>query len=136
MTPEDLLANFEVLEAWEDRYRLLIDLGRKLPALPEGTQTEANKVRGCMSQVWLVHETHPDRTFTLFADSDAMIVKGLIAVILMAYSGKKPDAILSYDISELFTRLGLEQHLSPNRRNGFFAIVGRIQELARTANAA
>lgn len=130
--------NFELLGAWEDRYRYLIDLGRELPPMPEVEKTEANKVRGCMSQVWLQVDADDDDDphFHFRGDSDAHIVKGLIAVLFAAYSGKTASEIGEVDIHAEFAKLGLENHLSMNRRNGFFAMVERIRALASTGQAA
>lgn len=139
---QTLHENFELLGAWEDRYRYLIDLGRELPPMPEVEKTEANKVRGCMSQVWLQVDAHTDNDnnedprFHFRGDSDAHIVKGLIAVLFAAYSGKTADEIGDVDIHAEFAKLGLENHLSMNRRNGFFAMVERIRALASTGQAA
>lgn len=132
MTVDDLIESFEFLDNWEDRYRLLIDMGRELPDFPEDARTEDNRVEGCTSNVWLIHELEPGSSQRLHfrADSDAFIVKGLIAIILLAYSGRTAEEIRQTDIEALFTRLGLEQQLTPNRRNGFFAMVERIHEIA------
>lgn len=129
---DELTDTFELLTDWEDRYRILIDLGRKLPPLPESDKTEQNRVQGCTSMVWLVDEVEPGNPPHLHfrSDSDSFIVKGLLAIILMVYSGRTPQEILSTDIKDVFTRLGLEQNLSPNRRSGFFATVERIKALA------
>ncbi len=135
MELQDLLDTFALITDWEDRYRLLIDLGRKLPGVSEAEKTEANRVQGCTSQVWLIPEVHDGNppTITFRADSDSFIVKGLLAIILLTYSGKTAQQIVDTDITEIFTRLGLEQNLSPNRRSGFYATVQRIKELARAA---
>lgn len=135
MQPDDLVEAFDYLDSWEERYRLLIELGRELPAFPDSARCEANRVEGCTSQVWLLAGQSSDEPprLTLQADSDAFIVKGLIAIILAAYSGRTGDEIRSVDIQGLFERLGLGQHLSPNRRNGFFAMVERIHSLADQA---
>ncbi len=138
MDIEELVDNLELLEDWEERYRYLIELGRKLPPLPDDQHTEQNKVRGCMSQVWMfpqVDDRTSPPTLHFLADSDAHIVKGLIAVLVVVYSGKTAQEILDIDIHAVFTRLGLEKHITPNRRNGFFSMVGRIQDLARTSLA-
>ncbi|MBK5936418.1 MAG: SufE family protein [Halorhodospira halophila] len=138
MDLNELKETFEFIEDWEERYRILIDLGRQLPEFPEAERTEANRVEGCTSNVWLVcrrDENDPQRLVFL-ADSDAFIVKGLIALVLMAYSGATPDEIQRTDIREVFRQLGLERNLSPNRRDGFFAMVDRIHELAAEAQAA
>lgn len=138
MQLDEVIESFEFLDNWEDRYRLIIDLGRELPEFPEDAKTEDNRVEGCVSNVWLLHDIEqvsPPR-LTFRADSDAFIVKGLIALILMAYSGRTPEEIRQTDIEGLFERLGLEQQLSPNRRNGFFSMVERIKQLADQAQAA
>ena len=135
---DQLAETFELLGDWEERYRHLIDLGRRLPPLPEGERTEANKVRGCMSQVWLAADLAPGppARLQLRGDSDAAIVKGLIAVLFQLYSGRSPRQILDTDVAGAFARLGLENHLSMNRRNGFYAMVERIRALAAQAAAA
>ena len=139
---EELIDNFSFLEDWEDRFRYLIDLGRKLPPMEPALKTEDNKVRGCTSQVWIVDEVAPGSPPTLHfqADSDAHIVKGLIAVLLSIYDGRSPQEILAVDIKGAIGRLGFEQHLSPNRANGLFSMVKRIhalgaEEAARCAEA-
>lgn len=137
MTFAELVDNFALFDDWEDRYRYLIDLGRKLPPLPEAFKTEANKVRGCMSQVWLVtgHPPAPDgkqdpSRFAFAADSDAHIVKGLIAVLGVLFSGQTREAIAGIDPEAAFAKIGLDQHLSPTRRNGVVAMVQRIKAAA------
>ena len=135
---DDLIDEFEFFDSWEDRYRYLIDLGRRRAHLDEADMVPANKVEGCMSQVWLTARVEPGDPPHLFfqADSDAHIVRGLIAVLLIAYSGRTPQEILDVDIEDVFRRLGLEEHLSPNRRNGFFAMTGIIRRHATDAAAA
>lgn len=130
---DELTDTFELLSDWEDRYRILIDLGRKLPALADADKIEANRVQGCTSMVWLVEAIEPGNPPHLHfrTDSDSFIVKGLLAIIQMVYSGRTPQEILDTDIKEVFSRLGLEQNLSPNRRSGFFATVERIKALAQ-----
>lgn len=130
-TLAQLISDFEFLTDWEDRYRHIIELGRNLPELTADEHCDANKVHGCLSQVWFVAERREDGAFVFRADSDAHIVKGLIAILLLAYSGKTPAEIAAVDIEGVFKQLGLDQHLSPNRRNGFFAMVGRIRALAQ-----
>ena len=129
---EDLIDNFSFLDDWEDRFRYLIDLGRKLPPMDEALKTEETKVRGCTSQVWIVDEIKPGTPPTLHfvADSDAHIVKGLIAVLMEIYDGRTPQEILAVDIRDAIGRLGFQQHLSPNRANGLFSMVERIRALA------
>ena len=133
LTLAEIAENFELFDDWEDRYRYIIDLGRALPPLPEQFKTEDFKVRGCISQVWLVCErlaAEPPR-LVFKADSDAAIVKGLVAILLALYSGKTADELLAIDIDDVFKRLNLEQHISPNRRNGFFAMVERMRRYAQ-----
>ena len=132
MSLDDLLEGFALFDSWEERYRYIIELGRKLPALEEDLKTEPHRVQGCVSQVWMVSERPPDAPQTLVfrADSDSHIVRGLIAILLLAYSHKTAPAILDVDIEAVFEELGLGQHLSPNRRNGFFSMVERIQRTA------
>ena len=131
---DDLVEDFELFEDWEERYRYIVDLGKKLPPMPEEEKIEDNKVRGCMSQVWMtsqVDDSTEPSTLSFRADSDAFIVKGLIAILLELYSGRTPQEITELDATEALTRLGLESHLSPNRRNGFVAMVGRIKSEAQ-----
>lgn len=137
MTAEDLIDNFELLGSWEERYRYLIDLGRQLEAMPQSEHTEANKVRGCMSQVWLSSRTEPGPPTRLHfrGDSDAHIVKGLIALLLALTSGRTPEEILATDVGVVFTRLGLDNHITVNRRNGFYAMLERIRQTAAAASA-
>ena len=137
MDLDELAETFELLGDWEERYRYLIELGRKLPPMPEADHNDVNKVRGCMSQVWLTHrvDTGPPLTLEFQGDSDAHIVKGLIAVLLMLCSGKTPRQILDTDIESAFGRLGLESNISMNRRNGFYAMVERIKATAATTAA-
>ena len=133
MDLQRLVDTFNFLDNWEDRYRLLIDMGRELPALPEEARIEANRVDGCTSNVWLEttvsDETPPRMHFT--ADSDAFIVKGLVAILLKAYSGKTPREILDTDIESLFDELGLSQQLTANRRDGFVAMVKQVRNRAQ-----
>lgn len=133
MELHDLVDTFEFLDDWEDRYRLLIDMGRELPAFPEDARIEDNRVDGCTSNVWLITDVEDGDPPRLHfrADSDAFIVKGLVAILLKAYSGHTPQEILDTDIETLFNRLGLGKQLTPNRRDGVFAMVKRIHGLAR-----
>lgn len=132
MNVDELVENFELLGPWEERYRYLIDLGRKLPPMPEADKSEANKVRGCMSQVWMTHEVIPGDPPTLAfqGDSDAHIVKGLIALLFLLVSGRSAEEILALDVADVFTRLGLENQITMNRRNGFYSMVQRIRAMA------
>jgi len=137
MNVDELVESFAMLGPWEERYRYLIELGRKLPPLPEAERTEANKVRGCMSQVWLAAraERGPPPRLELRGDSDAHIVKGLIALLFKLYAGRTPREILALDVKTVFERLGLESHITMNRRNGFYSMVERIRALAENAAA-
>lgn len=136
MNAEELLENFELLGDWEARYAYIIELGRKLPPLPESERTEANKVRGCLSQVWLSCRTEagPPKTLHFRGDSDSHLVKGLIALLLQLCDAQAPQAILQLDIAAIFTQLGLENHITMNRRNGFFSMVERIRAYAQQAS--
>ena len=137
MTPDEFAERFNRLLSWEDRYRYLIQLGRKLEPFPEEFRDEEHLVPGCMSQVWLVTVEGSEPSEVVFrADSDAHIVKGLIAVLLMMYSGKTAEEILSTEVEGLFERLELGQHLSVNRRNGFYSMTRKIREHAGQAVAA
>ncbi|NBX66202.1 MAG: SufE family protein [Proteobacteria bacterium] len=120
---------FLFLEDWEARYAFLIDLGRKLRPYPEERRDDAHKVPGCTSQVWMAHSWQGDR-LTIITDSDAHLVKGLLAILVALYSGKTADEIKAVPVEAAFAELGLEGHLSPNRRNGFFAVASRIEALA------
>jgi cysteine desulfuration protein SufE len=138
MSIEAIIEDFSLLDDWEDRYRYVIELGRELPPLPAAERTEANKVRGCMSQVWLASTLvpGPPARLELRGDSDAHIVKGLIALLFKLYAGRSPREILALDARSVFERLGLETHITMNRRNGFYAMVERIRALAENAAAA
>jgi len=137
MTIEEIIANFDMLDEWEDRYRYLIELGRTLEPLAQDAYNDDNKVRGCASQVWLVTELARDdkgRPLLVFhGDSDAHIVKGLVALVLALYSNRSAASILETDAMPLFTGLGLAQHLTPQRANGLRAMVERIKSEARAA---
>ena len=134
MTIEDLLDSLEFLDSWEERYRFIIDLGRALPPMDDALKTDATRVEGCMSQVWMLGRAVGEpATIELVADSDAFIVKGLIAVLMTVYAGRTPDEILATDIDDLFDRLGFGGQISVNRRNGFYAMVERVKGIARAA---
>lgn len=139
-TLDDIVESFEFLDDWEDRYKYVIDLGRELPELPEGEKNEANKVRGCVSQVWLVTEiSHREDGQPVIAyrgDSDALIVQGLVAIVLALFSGKSAQEILDTDVDGLFAKLGLQEHLTPQRSNGLKSMVARIRADAEAALAA
>ncbi|WP_339650338.1 SufE family protein [Halopseudomonas pelagia] len=129
ISSEDIVDTLAFFDSWEDRYKYIIDLGRELPPMDDSQRTEANIVRGCQSQVWLASEERDGRLYFV-ADSDAFIVKGLLAVVLAAYNGKTPTAILEFDIEDYFEQLNLIKHLSVTRGNGLRAMVKRIQATA------
>ena len=133
----DALADeFELLDDWEQRYRYVIDLGKELAPLNDAERKDANKVRGCASQVWLVTEPQGDGTLRFRGDSDAHIVRGLIAILLRLFSGRRPEAILAFDARVAFERLGLYGALSSQRSNGLASMVARIRRDAEMAAAA
>ena len=141
MTFDAIRSDFALLDDWEDRYRYVIELGRALPPLPDALRTEANKVRGCASQVWLasaVRRAGPTapRVFSFVGDSDAHIVRGLIAILFAMYADKTAEEILRVDARAAFAELGLQEHLTPQRSNGFFSMVERIRREAQALAAA
>ena len=135
MTIDEITENFSLLDEWDDRYRYVIELGRNLPPFPEEARVEANKVQGCASQVWLTTKIKPDGgrgpVLQFLADSDAHIVRGLIAILFALYSGKHAQDILAIDALALFDRLGLRENLTPQRSNGLRSMVERIRAEAR-----
>ena len=133
---ETITADFELLDDWEDRYRYVIELGRQLKPLPPDAKTEANKVRGCASQVWLLSNAatltgKPDAPMALSGESDSHIVQGLIAILLAQTNGKPAADILAMDIPGRFAALGLKEHLTPQRSNGLASMVERVRADAR-----
>jgi cysteine desulfuration protein SufE len=138
-TIDEITDNFALLDDWDDRYRYLIELGRTLAPIGEAARTDINKVQGCASQVWLVSTVRRDGAggpmLTFVGDSDAHIVRGLIAILFALYSGHSARDILSTDALALFNRLGLREHLTPQRSNGFRSMVERIRSDARSALA-
>ena len=135
---EDIAADFEFLDDWEDRYRYVIELGKGMPALPDALRNPATRVEGCASQVWIVPRLAGEgraARFDFEGESDAMIVRGLIAVLHALYAGLSPEDVLVVDAPSELGRLGLEQHLSSQRSNGLKAMVGRIRAIAQTALA-
>lgn len=145
MTPhttiDDIRSDFALLDDWEDRYRYVIELGRALPALPENLRTDANKVRGCASQVWLVSTPEADGSdgpgkLNLQGASDAHIVQGLIAVLFAIFDGRSAKDILATDAQKIFAELGLKEHLTQQRSNGLASMVARIQADARAVAGA
>ena len=137
---DDIVENFALLDEWDDRYRYLIELGRTLPPMAESNHTDANKVQGCASQVWLVTHVEPGAAsgpvLRFEGDSDAHIVRGLVAVLMALYSGKAARDILATDALELFDRIGLRDKLTPQRSNGLRSMVERIRAEANAALAA
>jgi cysteine desulfuration protein SufE len=137
MSLEEIRSNFELLDDWEDRYRYVIELGRALPPLDAAFRTEATKVRGCASQVWLVSRAgiRPDGAPQLVfsGDSDAHIVRGLIAILLAAIEGKSIDELRGVDLQAVFAGLGLQDHLTPQRSNGLASMIERIRADAKAA---
>jgi cysteine desulfuration protein SufE len=135
-----IIENFESLDDWDDRYRYLIELGRELPAMSAAAHNEANKVQGCASQVWLDTSVRPNSAegpvLTFIGDSDAHIVRGLIAILFAIFSGRPATDILAVDAVSLFEKMGLREHLTPQRSNGFRSMVERIRADARSALAA
>ena len=135
MTIDEISDNFSLLDEWEDRYRYIIELGRTLAPLPAAAYVDANKVQGCASQVWLtttVQSNGPRGPILIFrGDSDAHIVRGLIAILFALYSGKSARDIRATDPSALFERLGLREHLTPQRSNGLKSMVARIRAEAQ-----
>jgi cysteine desulfuration protein SufE len=139
MTINEIIDNFSLLDEWDDRYRYVIELGRSLPPFPEEARTEINKVQGCASQVWLTTKTQQNGgrgpVLNFVADSDAHIVRGLIAILFAVYSGKPAGDILQTDALALFDRLGLRENLTPQRSNGLRSMIERIRAEARAALA-
>ena len=127
MTIDELIENFEFLDSWEDKYRYIIELGEKLAPLAEELHTEEWKVKGCQSQVWLVPQKLSDGKIAFLGDSDAMIVKGLIAIVLMIYNNLTSNEIKKLAINDIFASIGLQEHLSPSRRNGLEAMIEKIK---------
>ncbi|UZF92588.1 SufE family protein [Bosea sp. NBC_00550] len=136
---DDIVANFELLDEWDDRYRYLIELGKGLEPLSEAAHNDVNKVRGCASQVWLdVHREGgpgPQTRLHFLGDSDAHIVRGLVALALAIFSGRPASEILATDAFAIYEKLGLAAHLTPQRSNGVRAMIDRIKNDARAAAA-
>ena len=134
---DEIVENFELLDQWDDRYRYVIELGRALSPLSDQDRTDANKVQGCASQVWLVTHVKPNGSggpvLSFEGDSDAHIVRGLVAILFALYSGKPAREILATDAIALFDKLGLRQNLTPQRSNGLRSMVERIRKEAGAA---
>jgi cysteine desulfuration protein SufE len=139
MALDDIRTDFALLDDWEDRYRYIIELGRALPPMPASLKTEDSKVRGCASQVWLVSTVKAGNgsapVLTFQGDSDAHIVRGLIAILFAIFNGRPADEILAHDPARDFAALGLKEHLTPQRSNGLASMSARIQADARAALA-
>ncbi len=133
----EILESFDFLDDWEDRYKYLIDLGKELPELTDAERTDRFKVRGCVSQVWLITAIEKDEAgtpvLTFRGDSDALIVQGLVAVVTALFNGKTAQEILNTDVEGVFAQLGLQEHLTPQRSNGLKSMVGRIRSDAEQA---
>ena len=132
MSLETLMDDFALFDDWEERYRYIIELGNGLAPLTEAEHNDANKVQGCVSQVWLVNDRDGER-LSFRGDSDAHIVRGLVAILLDLYDGKSAQEIAAYDAESAFQQLGLGEHLTPQRSNGFYAMVQRIRNDAAAA---
>ncbi|MFT4763327.1 MAG: cysteine desulfuration protein SufE [Oleispira sp.] len=133
ITPEEILDTLGFFDDWEERYKYIIDLGKQLPAIDDSKKTEEFLLRGCQSQVWIDSAVSDGKLF-FEVDSDAHIVRGLLAVVLSAYNNKTPAEILAFDIDHFFAQVDLVKHLSPTRGNGLTAMVKRIQHTANLLN--
>ena len=132
LTYDELLENLSFLDDWEERYKYVLDLGKALSAFPEENKNEAYLVKGCVSQVWLDYKVE-DKTFIFIGDSDSHLVRGLIAILFVIYADKTASEILETDFKEHFEEIGLSEHLTPQRSNGLFSMVQRIQDIAASA---
>lgn len=129
MTIDELIENFSFFDSWEEKYQYLIDLGYKLEPLDEKFKTEEWKIKGCQSQVWLIPEFKDDK-ISFKGDSDAILVKGIIAIVLVIYNNKSAEEIKKIDVNEIFVKLGLEENLTPSRRNGMMSMISKINQYA------
>ena len=132
MTVEELIDNFSFLDGWEEKYQYVIDLGHKLEPLDEKFKTDDWKVKGCQSQVWLVPQIR-NGIFHFKGDSDAILVKGIISIVLLIYNDKTAAEIKNIDVTKIFVKLGLEENLTPSRRNGMLSMVEKIKQYAAAA---
>ncbi len=129
---DDVLENLEFLDDWEERYSYIIDLGKALPAFPDDQKTEQNYVHGCQSQVWLIHQQDPeDGKIYLLIDSDAIIVKGLAAIVMATLNALTPQEIIDRDVEAVFERMDLLRHISPTRGNGLRAMLDLVRSTAQ-----
>lgn len=134
MSVDRVITAFEMMPSWQERYRLIIDMGRKLPQLPDEHYADDNLLDGCMSKVWMTAELDTGREPPIMhyqADSDSQIVKGLIAIVFEVFNDKPPEEVVTTDVESVFRRLELEQHISSGRRNGLSSMVRRVRELAQ-----
>jgi len=132
ITSDDILEDLEFFDDWEDRYRYIIDLGKKLPAMPEALKTEANFVHGCQSQVWISSSFDADsNAMSFLVDSDAHIVRGLAAMVMAAFNQRSPQAVIDFNVDDYFGKTQLIQHLSPTRGNGLKSMVSKIRAAAQ-----
>ncbi len=134
MDIKEVIENFEIMDDWEDKYTYLISLGKLLPDMDIALKTDNIKIAGCVSQVWIKIIIKPDDTISMLVDSDAQIVRGLAAIIYIAIEGKTLKELSDVDIKEIFERVGLDQHLSPNRRNGFLSMLKKVDDFITVAN--
>ena len=130
-TIENIVQVFEMLPDWEQKYRFLTEVGEQLPPLPTAYQTPEHQVHGCMSKVWVIAREQADGTLTFIADCDTPVVKGLIAILVVLFSGKTPQQALDADVDAVFHELGLDENISPNRHVGMYAMVDKIKAIAR-----
>lgn len=132
-TPNEIVEDISFFDDWEDRYKYIIDLGRDLPPMDASLHTPERLVKGCQSNVW-IDVSEADGKLHFQVDSDAHIVRGLLAVVMAAYQDRRPEEILDFDMDGYFRQLDLERHLSPTRGNGLRAMVGKVQAIASSAN--
>lgn len=130
---EEVIDNFDLFDEWEDKYTYLMDLGKKLPNFPEEQRIDQNKVQGCQAEVWVLMNRDPKNpeTLELFGDSNSTIVKGLVAVVVLLFSGKTPSDISCINEKETFEKLGLDQYLSPTRKVGLASMVEMIKRVSQ-----
>ena len=130
MSIDDLIDDFSFLDNWEDKYKYLIELGNKLPRLDDDNKKDEWKVPGCQSQVWII-PTFSGNSVTFVGDSDAIIVRGIIAIVLEIFNDKNAQEILSIDVEKIFDKLGLREHITSNRRSGMLSMVDKIKHYAK-----
>ena len=131
---QDLIDDFDFFDSWEEKYEFIIDIGKELPDMDNSLKTDETKVQGCMSQVWLVPHYNTDGTISFSADSDAIIVKGLIGLLMRLFNNSTAQKIIDTDIDNLFIKLGLDSNLAGSRRNGLSAMVDKIKHYASIQN--